>query len=101
MFGKDKLNKWKFGFAALFIGFLAGYLTSIYLGTTSTGMIPAVQVNPENCFKYNGELPDAYCDSGGSLHFYFKGNDELKEGWYLTENSEECRKCSFVSFKNE
>ncbi|MEW6294940.1 MAG: hypothetical protein AB1467_01435 [Candidatus Diapherotrites archaeon] len=91
----EKGVKWKFTLIALVLGFIAGYASSIYLAFSGHAFVPMPLA--KDCFKYNGSLPDAYCDSSGSLHIYVKGSSELKDGWYVEENASDCKPCSFVS----
>jgi hypothetical protein len=89
LFNKSRVSL-KFGFMALILGFIAGFISAIYLESTGFMLLETKQP----CFKYIGEDKDSFCDSKGNLHFYFKGNKDLEKGWYTTSNSSKCVPCN-------
>jgi hypothetical protein len=93
---------------SLIIGFIFGIIFSIsFLPSVSekiskTGILSLNKIQEEKkCFKYVGSIKDAYCDNSGTLHFYFKGNELLPEGWYERKNHEDCKPCIYLSSQEE
>ena len=94
MFLKNKNNiQIRFTVIALVIGFIGGFFSVVYLGSTGNLIL---ELNQKPCFKYTGEDPNAFCDEKGSLHTFFEGNNKLEKGWYINSESDKCVSCKEV-----
>ncbi len=85
-----------YGFIALGIGVIMGYFLTGYTGTDKLPSFSGDEKCVAPCYKYVGELENAYCDSDGRMHIYFEGNEALPKGWYDRGKSPDCRPCEFI-----
>ncbi len=98
MFLKNKHNiPIRFTALALILGFIAGFFSIAYLGSTGNLIL---ELNQKPCFKYTGEHSNSFCDEKGNQHVFFEGSKELEKGWYTTNNSTECIPCYSVKGGN-
>ena len=95
MFLKNKNNiPIRFTIIALIIGFIGGFFSIMYLGSTGNLIM---ELNQKPCFKYIGEKdPNSFCDEKGNLHIYFEGNSKIDSGWYINSESNKCISCDKI-----